>query len=333
MRPQNKLWVAAVTTRNERDFIEAFIEANSKFIDHFIIFDDSDDGTFALLERMSKMFSYITLIARAPLGLNQVQSINRGLEIAVEMGATAFFPIDADEILMIDLAEVSLEQIDKRIRVKPLELELVAFVPTFCDAKAPSPLSEAFHSVELVPRRLHSGVTKIALWPGLLSEGAEISPGNHAVLSQKGKPMDSWKSPHVRLAHFPVRSEAQFISKLAQAIVTIRLKEGRSVGEALHLIPLADSLVRHDYRLSLRELQRIAARYSSPMLGPWDSIVSRPVLKQRRTLLEALLPPATYKPLVQADLVRSLLLLIQELVSQKQEYSAPSRIDPFRRFK
>lgn len=220
--PQRKPKVWSVSmVRNEADIVEAFVRHNAAILDGMAIIDHgSIDGTLEILTALARERLPIILIKSATPGYLQEQiTTATARDVFRQTGADFVLPLDADEFVKIR----SRHEFDRALWAIPPRmnglLHWLTYVPDF--SKAPEGILALLRSAKrMSPERQ---TFEKALMSRYLLErpDATLANGNHYVASRlRGSSEDA--EPHARirdafaaLAHVPIRSAAQFVTKVA----------------------------------------------------------------------------------------------------------------------
>lgn len=252
--------IASVSTvKDECDIIELFVRINSRLIDRFYIVDNgSSDATGKIINMMIDEGFPITLYYDESIDYPQETLITRLLsEIHAEKSADWVVAIDADEFLLGERDEL----IDELQKVPPksyAKLRWVTYVPVqggYFDAT--NPLWSMFRRREFEPRQF----CKVVIPVSLITQG-KIGPGNH-VFKKSGIGKLPFKELTCRLAHVPVRSSDQIVSKAILGSSRLALKRDRKPGEGYHWDVIAEEARLSHYKFNDQALKLLALRYAS----------------------------------------------------------------------
>jgi hypothetical protein len=219
--------------RNECDIIEAFVRHNASVLDRLYIVDNaSSDATAEILRRLAASGLPVTLAHDDGLAYYQGSKTTALIRGAFEDEPwDCLFPLDGDEFLVAP-DRAALE--DEIAALAPGETGLLIpdqYVPLSSDeAGEQDPVRRIVHRTAGLPAQpLFHGK---AILPQALARSPDvaISEGNHHIVTGNRRAPERWLAA-ARVAHFPVRSAEQFLSK----VVTTRLAW----------------LARGDYRASL----------------------------------------------------------------------------------
>jgi hypothetical protein len=253
--------IAAVSVvKDECDIIELFIRLNAPFLDHHYIVDDGSSDTTVQILNLLKAEGY-PLSIRSDFAPEQRQRF-QSTEAIKEAIKTRYYDwwinLDADEFILGDRAT--------------LEGDL---------AKTPSEHCASIRWQTYVP--FHDG-TDWNLHRDFKPRVSEPHPGTKVIIPGKAAPHIMQVSGHhyvqvnghsihqtdvsLRLAHVPVRSSAQLVSKAIIGSHKLSLVPDRKPFEGFHWDRMADEARQSGYRLTLEQLQAMAYSYSLPSRIP-----------------------------------------------------------------
>ena len=207
--------------RNEADIVEAFVRHNASILDGMAIIDHgSIDGTLQILTALARERLPIILIKSAAPGYLQEQlTTATARDVFRQTGADFVMPLDADEFVKIRSRDV----FDRALLAIPPRMNglmhWLTYVPDF--SKVPQGTLALIASAKrMSPERQ---TFQKALMSRYLLERPEatLANGNHYVANKLHGTSDD-AEPHARirdefaaLAHVPIRSAAQFVTKVA----------------------------------------------------------------------------------------------------------------------
>lgn len=242
--------------KNEADIIEAMVRHNLAFLDRLHVVDnDSTDGTLAILKLLGlEFFGRLTWSTDERTGHMQKDIINELLPtLHPDMGISHVVVLDADEF-------ISAEPQDFRTQLlasdAPVQLPWVTYVPTaHDDMSEPNPIVR----INRRRRRERPQHYKVTI-PGRLIGKALVRAGGRLL---KGRNMPAPVSlPGITLAHFPVRSREQLISKVLIGSWSVRFRGPLKGKEAYHWHALAARILAGDM-LSDSDIHSIALNYAA----------------------------------------------------------------------
>jgi hypothetical protein len=219
-----------VMVRNEADIIEAFVRYNLKFLDELIIVLHSPlDETGEIVEKLRLEGLAVIIKHNRELGFDKSEWMNKiAREILASKRADFLFMLDADEFIKCP----SRAYLDDAIAAIPVG----ATAAVKWESYVPSPDDDA--SERNVLKRIQHRVAdeinricKVTVCKHFADDLAlSIADGNHAVVRGRGEHLRP--VPHVlfrgiSLAHFPVRSESQLVSKALIGVWSRWVENGR----------------------------------------------------------------------------------------------------------
>ena len=219
-RRRPKVWSVSMV-RNEADIVEAFVRHNVALLDGMAIIDHgSIDGTLAILTELARERLPIILIKSATPGYLQEQITTAAArDVFRQTGADFVMPLDADEFLKLrsrDAFDRALGAIPPRMNGL---LHWLTYVPDFALAR------DGTIALLRSARRMakERQIFHKALMSRYLLERPEamLANGNHFVAhklygsSEDAEPHARIRDEFAALAHVPIRSAAQFVTKVA----------------------------------------------------------------------------------------------------------------------
>lgn len=253
--------------RNEADIIEAFVRYNLKFLDELIIVLHSPhDDTARIIEQLKAEGLPLVVKHNHELGFGKAEWMNKvAREILSTQRADFLFMLDADEFIKC----ASRAYLDDAISAIPVgttaALKWESYVPTPEDAGERNVIKCIQHRVAQETNL----VCKVTLCKRFADDASlTIAEGNHAVLRGRGeleRPVPHVSFRGVSLAHFPVRSESQLVSKALIGIWSRWVEQGRvdkSMHISQHWLQLYQEVMAGG-NLSQERLRDIALKYGS----------------------------------------------------------------------
>lgn len=242
--------------KNEADIIEAMVRHNLSYLDFLHVVDnDSADATTAILAALASEFpGRLTWSKDLRSGHRQTEIINQSLPDLAEMtGAFQIVLLDADEFLRGDPVFVAQTL---RTTPTPILLPWVTFVPTESDDRTvPNPVARIIHRRRReVPQYLKTTV------PASLIGRARVMEGSHRLRGEGAE--TAVRADGLTLAHFPVRSRDQLISKILIGAWNLRRRRNRKQNEGHHWLALAERILSGE-RVTEAHLQAVALGYAA----------------------------------------------------------------------
>jgi hypothetical protein len=325
-------WLAITCSRDDGDFIESFVRGNSRYIDKFVIVDDSTDNTCETLKKLRLEGFDIEVIRQKGIVSDQKAKTNWMFQkYGNSKKFSAVIPLDVDEIIVPRTLADTKENI--RLESSATFLDWVPFAP----ASLGWPQSAAELAKSFIPIINEIGSVKKIFLPGpsVTKKGViEIGAHNYHIDGQQSV---SGVNNQLALAHFPIRSVEQLVSKLATKVVEVRLKKNKAPSEALHYNELVKMIIRTDFSPTLNDLQSAAANYANYLDKSPAPTIQTNGAALASSFSESL--PAinlVYNELAKVNLIRNLYQLSSELTDQLvTEFGIKPRIDrhyrvPFR---
>lgn len=219
-RRKPKVWSVSMV-RNEADIVEAFVRHNAAILDGMAIIDHgSIDGTLAILTDLARERFPIILIKSATPGYLQEQiTTATARDVFRQTGADFVMPLDADEFLKVR----SRDEFDRALLAIPPAmnglLHWLTYVPDFAAAKdGMLALLRSARRMAKERQAFHKALMSRYL---LERPEAMLANGNHFVArrlhgsSEDAEPHARIRDEFAALAHVPIRSAAQFVTKVA----------------------------------------------------------------------------------------------------------------------
>jgi hypothetical protein len=222
-----------VTTRvkNELDIIEAFIRHHAQHFDKLILIDDgSSDGTYQILRQLQSVYPDLVVLDQPTIGYMQDRHMTLLLRMAVDkFGADWIAPLDVDEF--IEPANgLMLTQVLAGQQPAVYSLGWSNFVWS-ADLEKSDQRNPVLRQRFCLPTR--SDHTKLLLHAEFVSATAELTLGNH-LLVDNGEPLRTQPLDCVRLCHYPIRSIAQYASKISIGHLQHLATPDRNSGNLFH---------------------------------------------------------------------------------------------------
>ncbi len=250
--------IAAVSmVKDECDIIELFVRINSRVIDRFFILDNaSSDATRLILERLINEGFPITLFDDSSVAHPQEIIITKLVREAAAPGEYDWIlPLDADEFVQAEKGTL-LAQLARLPEGSCGLLNWATFIP----------LSDRYF---LYANPLWSNFgqsykesyqqSKIII-PRALALSGCVSMGNHKFILPGGKCCPS-RLLESRLAHVPIRSSDQLVSKVIVGSHQMSIKKNRKPETVFHWDVIAGVARKNNYTLDYPTLRKTALSY------------------------------------------------------------------------
>lgn len=306
-------WLAITSSRDDGDFIEAFIRGNSNYVDKFIIMDESTDNTIEILNKLRREGFEIEIIKHKGVVSNQKAKTNwMYKKFANPNNFSAVIPLDVDEIIIPKTPADTKENV--RLESHASFLEWVPFAPV--SLGWPLATNNVLRRSFVLSTNELGLVKKIFVPKSCLIDKGVIELGAHDYRTD-GKSGLSEVNTQLALAHFPIRSREQLVSKLAMKVTEVRLKTAKEPGEALHYPELVKMLIRTEFSPPIDDLQSAAANYAN-----YVDQKSRATLEYETDVSDAVflgaLPSVDlrYNDLAKVNLAKNLYQLSSELTDK-----------------
>jgi glycosyltransferase involved in cell wall biosynthesis len=252
--------IAISRVKNELDIIEAFVRHHAHYFDTLIVLDNgSTDGTYEVLRSLQTAGLPLVLLRDLTVGFEQSRHMTSLLHMAVnDFHADWVVPLDADEFIEPE-AGASLGQM---LHARDGELLTISW-SNF--AWRPEDDAQTERNPVLRMRwRMPPSPDSLAkvLLPAKLVAGTatELEQGNHgAILNGQKLPAQPLRS--MPLCHFPIRSAAQYASKIAVAYLQYAATPGWNRHSGFHYIEPFRLLTQGLDRL-VQTMPVISRRYS-----------------------------------------------------------------------
>ncbi len=247
--------------KNESDIIESFVRINLRVVDELHIVDDgSIDRTVEIIRHLRDEGLNVNVFTfpKHSLDFQQQSLLMTSLlkQLSDKEWDYAVF-LDADEFILAERDNFEADLVSTTESHYGL-MQLLTYVPISSDYfNCPDPLHELFR-----PRPHERPFYKVVVPRGLASD-VLIWPGNHSAARNNEIPRsEAHRLGKTRLAHVPVRSANQIVSKALVGAHTLSLKKNRQPGEGTHWDYIAKTIREKAYELDLADLQEIAFGYT-----------------------------------------------------------------------
>lgn len=207
--------------RNESDIIENFVRSNLGIIDAiYVALHRSGDGTLEICEALKREGLPLQTFEDREEGFWQDVRINELARRAFAEGADYVFPLDADELLHVRDRPTLLSQLVRIPKGVGASLRWLTYIGTnLDDAAEPRASVRMRHRLDVgppwsvaMPQRVDANFAKLVVGRWFAdTPDAHIYEGNHVVSVGGQVAMTACK--YIEVAHFPVRSLEQLVSK------------------------------------------------------------------------------------------------------------------------
>jgi hypothetical protein len=249
--------------KNEMDIIESFVRYHVNIFDGMIFLDNgSTDKTVNILNHLKNEGLAISIFEDDDGVFNFTQKINQTLLIAAEQfKADIIVPLDADEFL-ISSNKGNPRKILEKIEYPTFSrVKWKTFVPTFDKNKNKKfvPSQITFARDDSVERYYK------AILPRELVEkyNVELANGSHDLTYEKryDDSIERVYNTGLRLAHYPIRSKEQTISKIVVGWINELHRIDRNEGENFHWQKIFDK-IKKDEKIDNEDVVKFAKEFA-----------------------------------------------------------------------
>lgn len=237
--PSRRVLVAVAMVASECDVIEAFVRHNLIYVDHVHLqFHNCYDTSPQIVARLiaeglavSAEHSDTPVMRREHLGDALVK------RIAAQGSWDHILPLDADEFIVADSREALEAELAGVQQPGALAVPWLSYVPQpDDDPRDPNPLTRIRNRLAAP----HPGVRKVFFRAALLDgDDTYLADGNHHLLSRSGRAIQEQPAVGIFLAHYPVRSAQQLVSKVRIGALARRLSPDYTKHQSRHWRALA----------------------------------------------------------------------------------------------
>jgi len=221
--------------KNEMDIIESFVRYHVNIFDGMIILDNvSTDNTLEILRLLKSDGLPLLIIEDKNSKYDQLLKMNQLLLKAVnEFEADIIIPLDADEFIISKTGENPRKILEK---IEPHTFWYVkwkTYVPEFRKNKKFIP-----SNITLVRDESLEIFNKIIMPKEIIKDfNAGITKGNHDLIYEKKYEdlIKSFHNPNLSIAHYPIRSKEQLLSKIIIGWTNRLHMLDRTEGESFHI--------------------------------------------------------------------------------------------------
>jgi hypothetical protein len=265
--------VGLAMVKNEQDVIEPFIRHNIRFLDRLIVLDNgSVDDTRQILASLEQEFDNLTIIDDQQFGLTHSEHMTRLLHrCQASFAADYVVSLDADEFL--DMPDRS----SFHAMVAQIPSGGYGLIPWCTFVLTPDSVSKVaddpLRSIEW--RRRHELPLfwkAILRLDGGLATDIVIEQGNHNARSTLGRALPVVALDSLRLLHYPVRSQDQFLSKTVVGWMAYLAKDVHAVerGQGAHCYANF-KLIANGQSIDLKKLCDLSMSFAqSPRAIDWN---------------------------------------------------------------
>ncbi len=308
--------------RNEADIIETFIRYNLQFLDEMIIVLHSPlDDTPRIVERLKAEGLPVVIEHNHELGFSKAEWINKvARDVLAAKRADFLFLLDADEFIKSPSREYLNDAINSIPVGATAALRWESYVPT------PDDFAVERNAIKRIQYRClkeSNPICKVTVCKRFGEDSSlTIADGNHAVLCGQGasqRPVTHIAFRGLSLAHFPVRSEAQFVSKALIGMWSRWLEKGRvdkSMNISNHWLHFYQDLMQGGH-ISSERLRDIALDYQCDQQRNGGAVDARLIYDPLPVDFEL-----KYTPGVDVSSLANIARFVEMLIDQPQQVEA-----------
>jgi hypothetical protein len=247
--------------KNESDIIESFVRYNLNILDGMIILDNqSSDNTLKILNLLKNEGLNLHIILDDNNEFNQASKLNKLLSHALnEFNADIIVPLDADEFIVSNKSGNPRKYIEM---IESPAFNLVkwkTYVPTFDNDH------EKFIPSKITFTRDNLGEYSKVILPKELVEkfDVKLTKGSHKLSfdPKYEQSINQVFDENLRIAHFPIRSREQIISKISIGWINNLVDINRTKHESWHFKNMFDDL-KNGLEIKEKDMINFAKKYS-----------------------------------------------------------------------
>ncbi|SFL66527.1 Glycosyltransferases involved in cell wall biogenesis [Methanobrevibacter olleyae] len=249
--------VSITMVKNEEDIIESFIRYNLNILDEMIILDNgSTDSTLKILKNLKDEDLPLTVLIDEDRYYNQDIKMTKLLYLAFDKyNADIVCVLDADEFISSDNSNPRdiLQNIDCN---KYYQVKWQTYIPTKYDD----------YNIDFIPSRINhirdekfDRLYKVIVPKEVIkNRNISIEMGNHNLVNINLEPD---RSLDLKIAHFPLRSKEQCMSKILVGWPNMILKNKENNDYAVHW-KLFFEKIKETGEISYEDLEYFSKNYS-----------------------------------------------------------------------
>jgi hypothetical protein len=281
--------VTVSTIRNEADIIETFVRYHLQFVDRMIIVNHrSADSSAEILHQLQNEGLPIEIEEDRSVDFQQAFRVTRLMQRAVsDYGADWVIPLDADEFLAAAGDGKARDIIEKLDNDRVVKMSWWTYVPLPSDDPAePDVLKRVQHCLNAPVPSLHKIMVPRSV---AKTKQGMVGMGNHEFKRRRFGRMKEfpWRiTDQLSLAHFPVRSSQQIMTKVLVTWLSILAKPNKEPTESFHIKILFDRFLNNE-QIPPEELTDMALNYipgNTRITARDDLVIHKPVRPAREGL-------------------------------------------------
>jgi hypothetical protein len=257
--------VVISTIRNEADILEIFVRYHLQIVDRMIIINHrSADSSVQILQSLKKEGLPLEIMEETSIELQQGLFLTRIMKKAVmHYGADWVLPLDADEFIAPAGGGLARDIIEKLPQDRIVKVPWRTYVPLPSDNFQQSNILKR---IQHCKRKENQNLRKIMVPSSMaMKKNGLIAAGNHGFVKEtyrKQKEFPYIHTDQLVLAHFPIRSSEQIMTKAFVGWLACLSKPNKEPTEAFHLKVLYDRFKKGG-QISPEELTSMALEYAT----------------------------------------------------------------------
>ena len=252
--------------KNEMDIIESFVRYNVNYLDGMIILDNgSTDNTLKILKLLENEGLPITVIEDDTRDFDKVLKMNQLLHKAVdEFNADIVVPLDADEFMLSSNGGSPRKYLETLKSPNYYVAKWKVYVPDFTRN-----IHEKFIPLKITRARDDSSrnwhtLYKVIVPRELVTDyDVKLTRGSHSLVfdPEYKEVLNRVVNPDLRIAHFPIRSKEQTISKVSVGWLNAISSTEKKPNDSFHWKKIFNQLKAQE-EIEDEDVVAIAAEFS-----------------------------------------------------------------------